>query len=221
MAHALTVGPSSIIACVLLWEHLGQLGVYLLLAHGTRRQSHHKVVSRPTPKSNDGISNGASFDTAVTIKWRFALLNVKCFSDFSLPLPACTISCLHALPIDFIWHRLFMDTLGNGWLGALSKSNRIAMFLLSYTQRTPSFAYIFTRARFAFHRVHGAGNRICWKSVLRCIKRAQGVWCVKCAPDASRALQKAGGSSGETSRKTMLVTVELGYPIWWLPIVDL
>ena len=34
---------SDTIACVLLWEHPWQLGVYLL-AHGTRRQSHHKVV---------------------------------------------------------------------------------------------------------------------------------------------------------------------------------
>ena len=124
-----------------------------------------KVMSLKT-KSNNGIPNGASFDTAVTIELRFALLNVKCFSDFLLPLPACTIYCLHALPIDFMWHRLFMDMLGNGGLGALSKSNRIAMFLLSYTKRTQSFAYIFTRARFAFHRVHGAGDRICWKSDL-------------------------------------------------------
>ena len=151
VAHALTVGPSGIlvIASVLLWEHLGQLGVYLLLACGTRRQSHHKVVSRPT--SNNGIPNGASFDTAVTIELRFALFDVKCFSHFSLPLPACTIYCLHALPIDVIWHRLFMNMLGNGWLGALSKSNRIAMFLLLSTSRTQSFAYMFTRARFAFH----------------------------------------------------------------------
>ena len=81
VAHALTVGPSSNIACVLLWEHPRRLGVYLLLAHGTRRQSHHKVVSRPTPKSNGGIPNGASFDTAVTTELRFALLTVKCFSD--------------------------------------------------------------------------------------------------------------------------------------------
>ena len=48
VAHALTVGPSGIIACVLLWKHPRRLGVYLLLAHGTQRQSHHKVVSRPT-----------------------------------------------------------------------------------------------------------------------------------------------------------------------------
>ena len=48
VAHALTAGPSSIIACVLLWKHPGRLGVYLLLGHGTQRQSHHKVVSRPT-----------------------------------------------------------------------------------------------------------------------------------------------------------------------------
>ena len=106
--------PERQIACVLLWEHPQRLGVYLLLAHGTQRQSHHKVVSRPTPKSNKGIPNGASFDTTVTIELRFALLNVKCFSDFSLPLPACTIYCLHALPIDFMWHRLFMDMLSNG-----------------------------------------------------------------------------------------------------------
>ena len=128
VANALTVGPSGIIACVLLWEHPWRLGVYLLLAHGTRRQSHLKC--RPTPKSNNGILNGASFDTTVTIELRFALLNVKCFSDFSLPLPECTIYCLHALPIKFMWHQLFMDMLGNGWLGALSKSNRVAMFLL-------------------------------------------------------------------------------------------
>ena len=109
VAHALTVSPSGIIACVLLWEHTGRLGVYLLLhAHATRRQSHHKAVSRPTPKSNNGMPNGASFDTAVTIELRFALLNVKCFSEFPLPLPACTISCLHALPIDFMWLRLVM-----------------------------------------------------------------------------------------------------------------
>ena len=81
LAHALTVGPSGIIACVLLWEHPRQLGVCLVLAHGTRRQSHHKVASRKTPKSNNGIPNGASFNTAVTIELRFALLNVKCFSD--------------------------------------------------------------------------------------------------------------------------------------------
>ena len=43
-----TVGPSGIIAYVLLWEHPRRLVVYLLLAHGTGRQSHHKVVSRPT-----------------------------------------------------------------------------------------------------------------------------------------------------------------------------
>ena len=60
-----------------------RLGVYLLLAHGTGRQSHHKVVYRPTPKSTNGIPNGASFDTAVTIESRFALLNVKRFSDLS------------------------------------------------------------------------------------------------------------------------------------------
>ena len=48
VAHALTVGPSGIIACVLLWEHPRRLGVYLLPAHLTGRQSHHKVVSRPT-----------------------------------------------------------------------------------------------------------------------------------------------------------------------------
>ena len=112
--HALIVGPSGIKVCVLLWEHPGRLGVYLLLAHGARRPSHHTVVSRLTPKSNNGIPNGASLDTAVTIELRFALLNVKCFSDFSLPLPACTIYCLHALPIDFMWHRLFMDMLDNG-----------------------------------------------------------------------------------------------------------
>ena len=47
-AHALTVDPSGKIACVLLWEHPRWLGVYLLLAHGTGRQSHHKVVSRST-----------------------------------------------------------------------------------------------------------------------------------------------------------------------------
>ena len=136
---------------------------------GTWRLSHHKVVSRPTPKSNNGIPNGASCDTAVTIELRFALLNVKCFSDFRLPLPACTIYCLHVLPVDFMWYRLFMDMLGNCCLGALSKSNRIAMFLLSYMKHTQSLAYIFTRARFAFHGVHSAGDRICWKSVLRCI----------------------------------------------------
>ena len=66
-SHALTVGPSGIMACVLLWEHPQPLGVYLLLAHGTRRQSHHKVVYKPTPKSNNRIPNGASFDTAITI----------------------------------------------------------------------------------------------------------------------------------------------------------
>ena len=33
VAHAVTVGPSGIIACVLLWEHPRWLGVYLLLAH--------------------------------------------------------------------------------------------------------------------------------------------------------------------------------------------
>ena len=132
VAHALTVGPSSIIACVLLWEHLQRLSVYLLLAHGTRRQSHHKVVSGPTKNQKNGIPNGASFHTAVTIELRFALLNVKCFSDFSLPLPACTIYCLHTLPIDFMWHRLVMDMLGNDRLGALSKSNRAAMSLLLY-----------------------------------------------------------------------------------------
>ena len=74
VADALTVGPSGIIACVLLWEHPGWLSVYLLLAHGTRRQSHHEVVSRLTPKSNSDIPNGASFDTAVTIELRFVLL---------------------------------------------------------------------------------------------------------------------------------------------------
>ena len=113
---------------------------------------------------------------------------------FSLPLPACTIYCLHALPIDFMWHRLFMDMLGNGWLGALSKSKRIATFLLSYTKHTQSFAYIFTRARFAFHRVHSAGDRICWKSVLLHIKRAKRVLCEKCAPNGSsivRAVRRA------------------------------
>ena len=167
VAHALTVGPSGKIACVLLWEHPRRLGVYLLLAHGSRRQFHHIVVFRPTPKSNNGIPNGASFDTAETIELQFALLNVKCFPDFSFPLPVCMIYCLHALPIDFMWYWLFMDMLGNGWLGARSKSNRIAMFLLSYTKRTQGFAYIFTRARFAFHGVHGAGDRICWKSVLQ------------------------------------------------------
>ena len=57
------------------------------------------------------------------IDLRFGLLNVKCFSNFSLPLPGCTIYCLHSLPIDFMWHRLFMDMLGNGWLGILPKSN--------------------------------------------------------------------------------------------------
>ena len=98
-----------------------------------------KVVSRPTPKSNNGIPNGAWIDTAVTIKLRFALLNVKYFSDFSLPLPACTTYCLHALRIDFMWHRLFLDMLGNGCLGALSLFNRIAMFLLLYTKRTQFF----------------------------------------------------------------------------------
>ena len=113
MAHTLTVGPSGIIACVLLWEHPRRLCVYLLLAHGNRRQSHHKVVSRPTPKSNNGFPNTASFDSAVTIDLRFALLNVKCFTDFSLPFPASTIYCLHALPIAFMWHRLFMDMLSN------------------------------------------------------------------------------------------------------------
>ena len=148
VAHVLTVGPRGRITCVLLWEHPGRLSVYLLLVHGTLRPSHHKAVSRPTPKSNNGIPNGASFDIAVTIELRFALLNVKCLSDFSLPLPACTIYCLHGLPIDFMWHRLFMDMLGNRWLGALSKSNRITMFLLSYTKCAQSFAYIFTRARF-------------------------------------------------------------------------
>ena len=71
-------------------------GIYLLVAHGTRRKPHHKVVSRQTPKSNNGIPNGASFDTAITIELRFALLNVKCFSDFSLPLPAW-----HATTPDF------------------------------------------------------------------------------------------------------------------------
>ena len=91
MAHTLTVGPSGIIACVLLWEHPRRLCVYLLLAHGNRRQSHHKVVFRPTPKSNNGFPNPASFDSAVTIDLRFALLNVNFFSDFSLSLPACTI----------------------------------------------------------------------------------------------------------------------------------
>ena len=146
--------------------------VYLQQAHRTRRQSHHKGVSSPTPKSNNGIPNGASFDTAITTELPFALLNVKCFSDFSLPLPACTIYCLHALPIDFMWHQLFMDMLGNGGLGALSECNRITMFLLSYTLRKQSFAYIFTRARFAFHKVHSAGDRICWKSVLQSINRA-------------------------------------------------
>ena len=161
VAPALTVGPSGVTACVLLWEHPRRLGVYLLLAHGTGRQFHNKVVSRPATKSDNGIPNGASFDTAVTIELRFALLNVKCFSDFSLPLPVCMIDCLHALPIDFMWHRLFMDMLGNGWLGALSKSNRIAMFLLLYTKRMQSFAYILTRARLAFHGVHSAGDRIC------------------------------------------------------------
>ena len=45
-------------------------------------RSHHKVVSRPTPKSNNGIPNGASLNTAITIDLRFGLLNVKCFSDF-------------------------------------------------------------------------------------------------------------------------------------------
>ena len=88
VALALTVGPSGITACVLLSKHPGRLGVYLLLAHETRRQSHAKVVSKPTPKSNNGILNGASLDTAITIELRFALLNVKCFSDFSLPLPS-------------------------------------------------------------------------------------------------------------------------------------
>ena len=82
MADVLTVGPSGSIACVLLWGYPGWLGVYLLLTHGTRRQSHHTVVSRPTPKSNNGFPNGASFNTAVTIELQFALLNVKCFSDF-------------------------------------------------------------------------------------------------------------------------------------------
>ena len=84
VAHALTVGPSGIIACVLLWEYPRRLGVYLLLAHETRRQSHHKVVSRPTPKSNNGIPNGASFNTTVTIELWFALLNVKCFDAIRL-----------------------------------------------------------------------------------------------------------------------------------------
>ena len=42
------VGPSGVTACVLLWEHPRRLGVYLLLAQGTRRQPHHKVGSRPT-----------------------------------------------------------------------------------------------------------------------------------------------------------------------------
>ena len=118
VVHPLTVGPSNITACVLLWENPGWLSVYLLLAHGTRRHSHHKVVSRPTPTSDNGIPNGASFDTAVTIDLRLALLNVKCFSDFSLPPTTCTIYCLHALPIDFMWHRSVTDIIGNGWLGA-------------------------------------------------------------------------------------------------------
>ena len=174
-------------ACVLHWEHPGRLSVYLPLALGTRRQSHYKEVSMPTSKSNNGIPNGASFDPTVTIELRFAFLNVKCFSDFSLSLPVCTIYCLYALPIDFMWHRLFMDLLSNGWLGALSKSNRIAMFFLSYTKSTQSFAFIFTRARFAFHGVHSAGDRICWKLVLQSIKKAKRVWCEKCAPDASCA----------------------------------
>ena len=69
VAHALTVGPSGIIACVLLWKHPQWVAVYLLLvlAHETRRQSHHKVVSGPTQKSNNDIPKGASFDTAITI----------------------------------------------------------------------------------------------------------------------------------------------------------
>ena len=81
-------------------EHPRRLDVYLLLAHGTRRQSHHKVVSRPTPKSNNGIPNGASFDTAITIELRFALLNVKCFSDFSLPLPCSVHDLLPSCPAN-------------------------------------------------------------------------------------------------------------------------
>ena len=101
-------------ACVLLEQHPGRLGVYPLLAHETRRQSHYKVVSRPTPKSNNVIPNGASFDTTVTIDLQFAPWNVKCFSDFPLPIPMCTIYSPHALPIDFMWHGLFMDMLGNG-----------------------------------------------------------------------------------------------------------
>ena len=72
VVHALTVGLSGIIASVLLWELPGRLGLYLLLAHGTQRQSHHKV-SKPTPKLNNGIPNGASFDTAVTLELRFGL----------------------------------------------------------------------------------------------------------------------------------------------------
>ena len=93
-------------------------------------------------------------------------------------MPCQSISC----GIDWLWTCSAMAD-----LEPLSKSNRIAMFLLSYTKRTQSFAYIFTRARFAFHRVHVAGDRICWKSFLGCIKRAQRVWCEKCAPSTSCA----------------------------------
>ena len=54
--HALTEGPSGTTAGVLVWENPGWLGVCLLLAYGTQRQSHCRVASRPTPKSYYGIA---------------------------------------------------------------------------------------------------------------------------------------------------------------------
>ena len=77
VAHALTVGPSGIIVCLLLWEHLGWLGVYLLQGGRekktpttTRTQNPRTISPKSSiwtpPKSNNGIPNGASFDTAVS-----------------------------------------------------------------------------------------------------------------------------------------------------------
>ena len=127
--------------------------------------------------------------------WLVVVCTIECGTllRLSLPNPTCTIFRHRALPSDFMWHQLVRDMLGNCWLGALSRSNRVAI------TNVPSFVHL-AHTTFCLHihqnmfcisqSTQHLWYRICWELVLRRIKitqRTQCVWCVKWAANASCA----------------------------------
>ena len=76
------------------------------------RETHERHLYKAN--THNCIPNSASLDTSVPVDLRFALIDVKCFTDVPLPLLTCPVYDTQTRPVHLMRRLLIMDMLGNG-----------------------------------------------------------------------------------------------------------